>query len=54
MLVGMRTAATHSFVMQRPDEQKPADGPFPNGTTFGGASGQSGKYARPARGRLEQ
>jgi outer membrane protein OmpA-like peptidoglycan-associated protein len=27
------------FVMQRPDEQKPQTITFPNGTTFGGASG---------------
>ena len=27
------------FVVQRPDEQKPQTITFPNGTTFGGASG---------------
>ena len=35
----MRAAAPQQFVMQRPDEQKPQTVTFPNGTTFGGASG---------------
>jgi hypothetical protein len=39
MVVGCAPPAPQQFVMQRPDEQKPQTITFPNGTTFGGASG---------------
>ena len=36
------------FVVQQPDEQKPQTVTFPNGTTFGGASGtQASSFADP-------
>jgi len=40
MLVGCVQPPPQQFVMQRPDEQKPQTVTFPNGTMFGGASGQ--------------
>jgi outer membrane protein OmpA-like peptidoglycan-associated protein len=40
MLVGCAQPPPQQFVMQRPDEQKPQTVTFPNGTMFGGASGQ--------------
>ena len=39
MLVGCAPPPPQQFVMQQPDEQKPQTITFPNGTTFGGASG---------------
>jgi outer membrane protein OmpA-like peptidoglycan-associated protein len=39
MIVGCTPSTPQQFVMQRPDEQKPQTITFPNGTTFGGASG---------------
>ena len=39
MLIGCAPPPPQQFVMQRPDEQKPQKITFPNGTTFGGASG---------------
>jgi outer membrane protein OmpA-like peptidoglycan-associated protein len=39
MLVGCAPPPPQQFVVQRPDEQKPQTITFPNGTTFGGASG---------------
>jgi len=54
MLVGCAQPPPQQFSMQRPDEQKPQTVTFPNETMFGGASGSQAKYARPARGRLEQ
>jgi outer membrane protein OmpA-like peptidoglycan-associated protein len=39
MVVGCAQPPPQQFVMQRPDEQKPQTITFPNGTTFGGASG---------------
>jgi outer membrane protein OmpA-like peptidoglycan-associated protein len=40
MLVGCVQPPPQQFVVQRPDEQKPQTVTFPNGTMFGGASGQ--------------
>ena len=40
MLVGCAPPPPQQFVVQRPDEQKPQTVTFPNGTMFGGASGQ--------------
>ncbi len=43
------------FVVQQPDEQKPQTVTFPNGTTFGGASGtQASSPSQQALGMLEQ
>jgi outer membrane protein OmpA-like peptidoglycan-associated protein len=39
VLGGCAQPPPQQFVMQRPDEQKPQTITFPNGTTFGGASG---------------
>ena len=39
MLGGCAQPPPQQFVVQRPDEQKPQTITFPNGTTFGGASG---------------
>jgi outer membrane protein OmpA-like peptidoglycan-associated protein len=39
VLGGCAQPPSQQFVMQRPDEQKPQTITFPNGTTFGGASG---------------
>jgi outer membrane protein OmpA-like peptidoglycan-associated protein len=39
IVVGCTPPPPQQFVMQRPDEQKPQTVTFPNGTTFGGASG---------------
>ena len=39
MLIGCAPPPPQQLVMQRPDEQKPQTITFPNGTTFGGASG---------------
>ena len=40
MLVACAQPPPQQFSMQRPDEQKPQTVTFPNGTMFGGASGQ--------------
>jgi hypothetical protein len=39
MVVGCAQPPPQQFVVQRPGEQKPQTITFPNGTTFGGASG---------------
>jgi outer membrane protein OmpA-like peptidoglycan-associated protein len=39
ILIGCAPPPPQQFVVQRPDEQKPQTITFPNGTTFGGASG---------------
>ena len=40
VLLGGCAGQPQQYVMQRPDEQKPQTVTFPNGTMFGGASGQ--------------
>jgi outer membrane protein OmpA-like peptidoglycan-associated protein len=40
MLIGCAQPPPQQFVMQRPDDQTPQTVTFPNGTRFGGASGQ--------------
>jgi hypothetical protein len=54
VLVGCAQPPPQQFVMQRPDEQKPQTITFPNGTTFGGASGEPGEHAGAAHRRLQQ
>jgi len=39
LIAGCTPPTPQQFVMQQPDEQKPQTITFPNGTTFGGASG---------------